>query len=182
MTVRVRPVRPEEYDQAGAITALAYAELFSFGPGQAGWQRYLAEIADVAGRAGRTLVLAAVEDATVLGTATLELGARVGEEEAPLPADEAHLRMLGVHPDHRRRGIGRLLLEACIEEARRAGKTRFTLNTHPRMRAARRMYESQGFRRGKDRSVADGLRLLSYWLPIGEGEGGGAPPGAGSLS
>ena len=46
MTVEVRPARPEEYEEAGRVTALAYRE---FADGES-WDRYLNRIADVAAR------------------------------------------------------------------------------------------------------------------------------------
>ena len=54
--------------------------------------------------------------------------------------------MVGVHPDHRRRGIARRLVLECIELARAQGKRRLTLETQPTMSAARALYDSLGFR------------------------------------
>lgn len=164
--MEVRPVRPEEHEEAGRVTALAYEE---FGlRGDDGWGSYLERLADVAGRADRTLVLVAVEEGRIVGSATLELDARVpgGHQRPPLGAREAHLRMLGVDPGARGRGIGRMLVEACIREARRAGKAVLTLDTTERMRAARRMYEAMGFRREEDLVYDDGFRLLQYALDL----------------
>src|SRR5687768_10715506 len=107
MGLEVRGVRREEYEAAGAVTALAYKE---FGrPGESGWDDYRRRIADVTSRADRTLVLVAVEEERILGTVTLELEERVegGHERPPLAPDQAHVRMLGVHPDAQGRGIGR---------------------------------------------------------------------------
>lgn len=164
MTVEVRPVEPEEYEEAGAVTALAYREFVP--PGESDWEGYLTEIADVAGRADRTTVLVAVDDGRILGTATLELDARIGDLTEPLLPEEAHVRMVGVHPEARGRGIGRALMEACIEMTRAAGKTVLTLNTTERMKTARRMYESMGFQREPDRVFDDGFVLLSYRLAV----------------
>jgi ribosomal protein S18 acetylase RimI-like enzyme len=160
MAVEVRRVLPREYEEAGRVTALAYRE---FVPPEGGdWNEYLDRIADVGGRAGRTVVLVAVEAGRILGSATLELEDRTEEGEPAVPPDEAHLRMLGVHPEARRRGIARLLMDASVEEARRAGKRRLTLNTTQRMRAAQAMYEALGFDRMDDRVFPDGFVLLGY--------------------
>jgi len=174
--VEVRPVRPEEYEEAGRVTADAYRE---FAEPDAAWQEYLVRLADVADRVQRTTVLVAVEDGRVLGTVTLELEGRTeaGRQDAenqPLAPGEAHVRMLGVAPEARGLGIGRLLMEACLEAARRAGKTLLTLNTTERMRAARAMYESMGFTREEDTVFPDGFVLLSYSLPL---ESRSAPAG-----
>jgi ribosomal protein S18 acetylase RimI-like enzyme len=162
--MRVREARPEEFAEAGAVTALAYREFAT--PGEAGWADYLDRIADVEGRARSAIVLIAEEDGRILGSATLELDGRIDEEDGPLASDEAHLRMLGVHPDWRGRGVARALMEACFERARTAGRTRMTLHTTQRMRAAQRMYEAMGFTRRPDRVFPDGFVLLSYEKPI----------------
>jgi ribosomal protein S18 acetylase RimI-like enzyme len=165
MTLEVRAVRPEEYERAGEVTALAYQE---FSPGDTGWEEYRRRVADIASRADRSLVLAAVEDGNVLGTATLELEGRIpgGHERPPLAPGEAHLRMLGVHPEAQGRGIGRRIMEACIEEARLAGKSVMTLDTTERMEAALHLYESMGFRRGPDLVFDDSFRLRFYELRL----------------
>ncbi len=161
MTIEVREARPDEYAEAGEVTALAYREFAR--PNDPDWQEYLARIADVEGRAARTTVLVAVEDGRILGTATLELDGRVEpQDDATLAPDEAHIRMLGVHPEARRRGVAKLLMAACFERARRRGKTRVTLHTTHRMRAAQTMYEGLGFHRLPDRVFPDGFVLLTY--------------------
>ncbi len=165
MGIRIRPARSEEYDEAGRVTALAYREFVR--PGDGSWHAYLARIADVAGRADRTTVLVALDDERrIVGSATLELGERIDEDDPPLAPDEAHIRMLGVHPENRSRGIARALMEACFERARAVGRTRMTLHTTERMRAAQAMYEGMGFERRPDRVFPDGFVLLTYEKPI----------------
>jgi ribosomal protein S18 acetylase RimI-like enzyme len=152
MSVEIRPVRPDEYEPAGRVTADAYRE-YARGDD---WPKYLERLADVAERAQRTTVLVAVEGDRILGTVTLELDRRVEEERhdhleaQPLPAHECHIRMLGVAPDAQGRGIGRALMGECMRIARENGKTLMTLNTAARMEAARRMYEAMGFERLPD--------------------------------
>jgi ribosomal protein S18 acetylase RimI-like enzyme len=163
--LEVREVQPEEYEAAGTVTALAYAE---FGSGGTDWDDYRRRIADVASRADRTVVLVALEEGRILGTVTLELEDRVpgGHERPALTADQAHVRMLGVHPEARGRGIGKRLMHACIDQARRAGKSVMTLDTTEQMTAAQHLYESMGFRRGPDLVFDDGFRLRFYELPL----------------
>ena len=158
--MEVREIRPVEYDEAGRVTALAYREFVL--PGETSWEEYLEEIADVAGRAGRSLVLVAVEEERILGSATLELGERIDDEDPPLAADEAHLRMLGVDPDARGRGVASALIDGCFDRARWAGRSRMTLHTTERMPIARGMYERMGFRRLEDRVFPDGFVLLTF--------------------
>jgi GNAT superfamily N-acetyltransferase len=165
--VDVREVRPEEYAEAGRVTAGAYRE---FAPqGNADWEKYLREIADIGGRAAKTPVLVAVEEGRILGSATVEMDDRVvGDDDAALPPEMASLRMLGVDPQARGRGAGRALVEATIDLARRSGKTLCVLRTTERMVVAHRLYESMGFERdlARDLVFEDGFRLVAYRLAI----------------
>ncbi len=165
--IQVRLPLPEEYEAAGAVTALAYHEFAV--EGDDGWSWYLEHLANVSGRASRTTVLVAVADGIVIGTATLELEGRIEPDRSrPLDRDEAHIRMVGVHPDHRRRGIARRLVLECIAVSRQRGKRRLSLDTQPTMSAAQALYDSLGFRRGETREVDEGLILVRYELLLGE--------------
>jgi len=165
MALEVRQARPQEYPEAGRITAEAYREFVR--PGEEPWERYLEHIADVAGRADRTTIVVAVEGRRILGSATLELEGRVDEaEDGPLAAVEAHIRMLGVAPEARGRGVARSLMAACEDLAREHGKLVMTLNTTRRMPAAQRMYAALGYHQGPDRVVDDGFVLLSFSKPL----------------
>lgn len=73
---------------------------------------------------------------------------------------DALLEELYVAPARRGEGIGRALLEAALEAARRRGATRIELNTGEADEAAIGLYESAGFcnREGD----ANGPRMLYY--------------------
>jgi ribosomal protein S18 acetylase RimI-like enzyme len=165
--MEVRLARPEDYDAAGRVTAEAYREFAP--PNNEDWDAYLAEIADVAGRARRTPVLVAVEDGRVVGSTTIEMDDRVlGDDDSTLPREMASLRMLGVDPAARGRGAGRALVQASIDLARSAGKSLMVLRTTEPMVGAQRLYRSMGFERDRERDLSfeDGFRLIAYRLPI----------------
>ena len=165
MTPQVREVTLSEYEETGRVTALAYREFVR--PQDTDWETYLETIADVSARAARTMVLIATEDGRVLGSATLELDGRTDPDDERLGSTEAHIRMLGVDPDGRRRGVGSMLMRACESRALAAGRRRMTLNTTQRMTAAQKMYESLGYVREEDRVFPDGFVLLSYTKELG---------------
>jgi GNAT superfamily N-acetyltransferase len=158
MTIEVRPARREEYEETGRVTALAYRE---FADGDS-WDRYLELIADVGARADIALVLTAFEDGRIVGSATLELDRRIDDDDPVLPPEQAEIRMLGVDPDRRGRGVAKALMDACFAWAAKAGKTRMLLHTTQRMKVAQAMYEAMGFDRLADRTFPDGFVLLSY--------------------
>ena len=167
--IETRRARPDEYDEAGRVTALAYREFVR--PGETLWESYVEEIADLRSRAEIAEVIVALEDGRIVGSATLELGDRIdADEDPPLAPDEAHIRMLGVAPEARGRGIARALMQACFAAARDADRSRITLHTTQRMRAAQAMYEAMGFTRLEDRVFPDGFVLLSYERSVSSGD------------
>jgi ribosomal-protein-alanine N-acetyltransferase len=82
-------------------------------------------------------------------------------------ADESELLLLAVAPDHQHRGIGRLLLEQFVEQARAAGARRVHLEVRDGNPAVQ-MYRRAGFRpvgrrpdyyRGSDGRQYDAITL-----------------------
>jgi GNAT superfamily N-acetyltransferase len=116
------------------------------------------------------------EDGSLLGGVTYvpDEGNRYAEFEG---ADAAAFRMLAVDPAAQGRGVGRVMVQACIDRARRDGKHRLTLMTTGSMDAAHHLYGRLGFRRTpeSDMIVESGLRLMAYELDLEEvadGDGG----------
>jgi [ribosomal protein S18]-alanine N-acetyltransferase len=77
-----------------------------------------------------------------------------------LLADEVDVHNVAVHSEFRRRGIGRLLLDQVVGEARRRGSIRVTLEVRRSNTAAQKLYESIGF-------VTTGIRK-GYYSDDGE--------------
>jgi GNAT superfamily N-acetyltransferase len=164
--MEIREVRREEYEEAGEVIARAYAEFED--PQDTTWGEHMDVVRDVGGRVDRTVVLVAVEDGRILGSATIELNGVVGDDDrAPIPG-VAGLRMVGVDPSLRRRGIARSLLREVIARCRAAGKHTLMLRTMPPMVPARHLYESLDFERATDIDlpVSDRLTLMGYRLTL----------------
>jgi ribosomal protein S18 acetylase RimI-like enzyme len=158
--IEIQLVRPDQFEEAGEITASAWSHL----PSSDGLQEFLARVADVAGRAETAAVYVASIDGRLLGSVTLELDSRVFDPDNPnqLASDECHVRMLGVAPSAKRTGIARALMAHCIDVARTADKRVMTLNTSEQNTAAQKLYESMGFARAPDIPSSYGSRLRAY--------------------
>lgn len=156
----IRAALPGEYDEVGELTVRVYRD----GGFAAPDSPYLATLRDAASRAEKAELLVAVdEDGTLLGSVTYARGGSPYAETAE-SADEAGFRMLVVEPAARGRGVGRALVEACLDRARRDGATTLRLSTQPQMVAAHRIYERLGFTRTPDRdwTPQPGVDLLTY--------------------
>lgn len=163
-------VRPAEPADAPALVALA-AEV---GREPGGWllttetwrsatdeRRYLRAVR----RHADAAVFVAVDGEQVVG--------RLSVARDPHPAS-AHVADLGlmVAASHRRRGIGRRLLDQAVSWARQSGVRKLELHVFPWNEPAIRLYETFGFvreghRRGhyrRDGADVDAL-LMAYHLP-----------------
>jgi putative acetyltransferase len=63
----------------------------------------------------------------------------------PMTEDVCEMKRLYVRPRQRGGGVGKLLAEAIIMEARQTGYVVMRLDTVPKLEAATRLYESLGF-------------------------------------
>jgi ribosomal-protein-alanine N-acetyltransferase len=60
-------------------------------------------------------------------------------------ADEVHILDVAVHPGHRRRGVGRLLLQHILAEARQNGVRSASLEVRVSNQPAIALYQALGF-------------------------------------
>ncbi len=159
--VTVEAATPADYSRIGQMTVDGYV-VDDLAP-----EKYLPHLADVARRAQLAEILVAREpDGDIVGAVALVLSGDFGE--VLVSDDESAFRMLVVDPATRGRGVGELLVRACLERARTAGKRRMVLSTDVRMAAAHRLYERLGFTRlpERDWSPLPGVDLLVYALDL----------------
>ena len=111
------------------IPALAALERACFpeGADEAMLERFLSD--------GRHRLLLAEEDGTLLGYAWYES-----------VLDEGYVGNVAVAAEHRRRGVGRLLVEDMLSDARAKRLAFLTLEVRESNTPARRLYEKTGFR------------------------------------
>jgi ribosomal protein S18 acetylase RimI-like enzyme len=76
-------------------------------------------------------------------------------------ADWSYIRMVGVHPDYRGKGIAKQLTHMCITFAKDTHEKTIALHTSEFMDDARHIYESLGFRKVKEIEPRFGKK---YWL------------------
>jgi ribosomal protein S18 acetylase RimI-like enzyme len=144
--ITIRPIVPTDYPELARITLDAYQ-----GNGDHLDEDYREELLDVPGRAGACPVLVAVGgDGRLLGGVTYVPGPDNPMSELERDG-EAGIRMLAVHPNAQGLGVGRALTLACLDHARRAGRSGMALYTLPANLPAQRLYGSFGFVRDPER-------------------------------
>jgi ribosomal protein S18 acetylase RimI-like enzyme len=148
--LEIRPVRPDEYDVAGALVEDAY----TVGGLLDNDRGYGAHVRDVAGRAEKVPVLVAVRQDRIVGCVTITpQGSEHSEIARP---GEVEFRYLGVAPEAWGTGVAARLVDACERYAAVTGAAWLVLCVIEDNRAAARVYERLGFTRVPDRD----------WVPM----------------
>jgi GNAT superfamily N-acetyltransferase len=118
---------------------------------------YRAALAEIARGPGRVLV--AEMDGQVVGVCQLIVFRHL-QTRGGLCAE---VESVHVHPDYRRRGVGRVLMAAALERARLLGCYRLQLTSNLARPEAHRFYEKLGFEPSHR-----GFKLILEGVPSGE--------------
>ncbi len=145
----VRRATPADLPPIGRLGALLVKEHYDFDP-----QRFMAASPETPEGYASFIssqladpdkaVLVADDDGDVIGYA---YAAVEGYDYMALRGPAGILHDIIVEPEHRGRGVGRLLLDATLEFFRSRGVPRVVLSTAERNEAAQRLFASIGFRR-----------------------------------
>ncbi len=142
LTVLLAPLTADDLDDARALAVLAEVAV----GGAEQWARDL--------RHTSTMLLGAWEDDRLVGVAT-----------GVVAVDDADVHVVVVHPDHRRRGIGRALTIALCRAFVAVGAERVLLEVRAGNAAALAMYTALGFvevaRRGSYYGDGDDALVLA---------------------
>jgi ribosomal protein S18 acetylase RimI-like enzyme len=145
--IAVREADVWELSEVEALVKLAYREFREYFP-ETAWSAWMDNIGKtVHSKTG--VVLVAVESGKIQGVVKFFPEASQAEL-GQWPPGTAAMRILAVHPASRGRGLGRLLVRQCIDQARSLKITAMYLYTGTFMQAARQLYESFGFRRAPE--------------------------------
>lgn len=138
----IREVQPQERNLVETLVVGAYRQ-YAETLGDL-WPGVEAGLSDVNHWGPGAHLLAADLDGEIAGSVAYY---SPGQSDPQLYQPEwASLRYLAVAPEHRGKGVGRLLTEECLRRAREDGADTIALHTSEMMQVARNMYEAMGFR------------------------------------
>lgn len=181
--MQIRDIQSDEHAALGRLMVDVYAGLDGF-PGPAEQPRYyemLANIGAFTTRRGARVLVALSPAGELWGGVVYFADMREygSAGAAPLEKDASGIRLLGVDPGVRGRGVGRALSKACIELAREQPHRCVVLHTTQPMRAAWSLYVSLGFRRAADLDfLQEALQVYGFRLPL-RPHPSPSPPGEG---
>nr|WP_199044906.1 GNAT family N-acetyltransferase [Dyella sp. ASV24] len=160
LSVAIRDLHPDEFRALGQLMVDVYRSLPGFPPPneQPRYYEMLANIGDFTQKPLARVLVAVDGEGKVLG-GVVYFG-DIAQYGAALPlamADASGIRLLAVHPSARGQGIGRQLMDACIQLARASGHRRVVLHTTEAMRVAWDMYERMGFQRVHELDFAQAM-------------------------
>jgi ribosomal protein S18 acetylase RimI-like enzyme len=156
----IRLATPADYDQIGEITVRGYLHDGFLGASD----NYADQLRDARSRAELAELWVAESPTTgrLLGTVTF---CPLGSPYRELATDtEGEFRMLAVDPAARGLGVGRALVQHCLDHSAVAGFTAVAICSLPEMTAAHALYRSLGFQRdnGLDWSPVPGVQLWGF--------------------
>lgn len=162
--VTIRLARDDDIEAAREVLRSAYLEYESAFPPE-NWERYLADILDLEGRAAESELLVAELDGELVGCVSyFPPGSKASYPSDAFserwPDDWGAFRLLAVDPKGRGHGVGRALTIACLERAREKGAPALGLHTTAPMAVARAMYERMGFERAPEFDFRPGPTVL----------------------
>ena len=159
--IAIRSAREDELDRVAEVIVEAYAE-YAAKMSPDAWSSFAVDIANVRGRVSDADILIDERDGAIVGTIS-HYGRWRGDQSGT-----SALRLLAVPPSDQGEGVGRALMEHCIESARKAGKHRIALTTMEEMEFMRDLAVKLGFEREPelDHEPAPGVRARGYSLRL----------------
>lgn len=166
--MEIREAHEDEYEAVGDLTVEGYdADGYLTYPDGTFDHTYARWLRDAAPRGRHSVLLVAVDDGRLLGTATWSPPGSPDRELAS--ADhQGEFRTLSIAPGVRRSGVARSLVAECFDRARAAGLTEMMLSSLAEMKPAHHLYASFGFVRRPelDREPEPGVDLWAFSAPV----------------
>lgn len=166
----IRSSKPGEFGEVGQLMVSVYSALEGF-PQPSEQPKYyemLANVGDFVKKRGTELLVAEAEGKILGAVVYFDDMQNYGSGGMAIHEKNASgFRLLAVDPAARGKGIGKMLVEACIRKAKEKGHNQVILHTTKSMQTAWKMYEAMGFRRSTDLDFMQGtLEVFGFRMNL----------------
>lgn len=167
----IRNAFPSEFEEIGRLLIRVYSQLEGFPKEneQPNYYKMLANIGNFTNHSETEILAAVDENNTILGAVVFfnDMQYYGSGGSATQEKNAAGFRLLGVDPNARGKGIGKLLTQECIKKATENNQNQLIIHSTLAMKTAWKMYENLGFKRSEDLDFMQGeLPVFGFRLKI----------------
>lgn len=167
----VRNAKPNEFEEIGKLMVAVYSQLDGFPKPdeQPNYYKMLANVGELTSKPDTELLVAPSVDDRIRGAVVYfsDMKYYGSGGTATQERNSAGFRLLAVDPSKRGDGIGKLLVNECIQKARTKNLSQVIIHTTKAMQTAWKMYEKIGFMRSEDLDFMQGeLGVFGFRLKL----------------
>lgn len=156
----IRNAKANEFEEIGKLMVLVYSQLEGFPKEseQPNYYKMLANIGDLTTNPDTELLVAVSSDNKIVG-GVVYFGDMQYYGSGGIATKEQNtsgFRLLAVDPMSRDKGIGKLLINDCIQKAKDKKQHQLIIHSTKAMQTAWKMYERLGFKRSEDLDFMQG--------------------------
>jgi len=169
--LKIRNAKPQEFESCGKLLVRVYSQLAGFPTAaeQPDYYKMLLNVGSLTEKEHTELLVAINTAHKVVGAVVYfsdlkryGSGGSIGEIQ-----NASGFRLLAVAPEERGQGVGKLLINACIDRAQKLGQKQLFIHSTESMKVAWGMYERLGFVRYKEIDFMQGeLPVFGFKLTI----------------
>lgn len=159
----IEHLKEHEKEQYINVLIESYAQYEAFYPSTEAWQSYLVDIRNSVTDENLQNILVAKDGEEILGGLHLFVGSDKAYDRPELQIDGTIIRLIGVLPKGRGRGIAKQLLQESFEFARKRGDEYIYLHSTDIMDIAIQLYLKLGFVRDQTKEfMKSGILVKSF--------------------
>lgn len=167
----IRNAKPTEFEEIGKLMVAVYSQLEGFPTAseQPNYYEMLANIGELTEKPDTELLIAVSADGNIMGGIVYfsDMQYYGSGGIATQEKNTSGFRLLAVNPSARGKGIGKLLIQECIEKAKAKKHSQIVIHTTMAMQTAWKMYENIGFKRSEDLNFMQGsLSVFGFRLVL----------------
>lgn len=167
----VRNVKPNEFDEIGKLMVEVYSQLEGFPKEteQPNYYKMLANIGELTNKPETELLVAASSDNKIAGGVVYfsDMQYYGSGGTATKEQNASGFRLLAVDSLTRGKGIGKLLVNECIQKTKDKKHSQLIIHTTMAMQTAWKMYGNIGFKRSEDLDFMQGeLPVFGFRLSL----------------